>query len=46
MSQSHKMSLAEYEMKLSNRMKVEKRREEEYQASKDIVAQIDNQITK
>lgn len=46
MSQTHKMSFAEYEAKLSNRMKVERRREQEYQESKQIIAEIDSQLRK
>ncbi len=46
MSKSHHMSFTEYERKLSNRMKVEKRREQEYQQCKQVIAEIDNQIFK
>ena len=46
MSQRHNMSFAEYENKLSNQLKVERRREQEHQACKHIVAEIDSQIPK
>lgn len=46
MAKHHRMSIAEYEAKLDNRMEVEKRREQEYQQSKQIVAEMDNQLRK
>ena len=46
MSQRHQMSFAEYENKLSNQLKVEKRRELEHQACNNIVAKFDSQIPK
>ncbi|MCF3943233.1 hypothetical protein [Oceanobacillus alkalisoli] len=44
MNKYHKMSVAEYESNLANRMKVERKREQEYQKSKQMIAEIDNQI--
>ncbi|MEI3599605.1 hypothetical protein SPD53_16015 [Oceanobacillus sp. MO10714A] len=44
MNEYHKMSIAEYESNLANRMKVERKREREYQESKQIIAEIDNQL--
>lgn len=44
MNQAHNMNYAEYESKLSNQLKVEQRREEEYQACKHMVAEFDSQL--
>ncbi|GAA0448186.1 hypothetical protein GCM10008983_27850 [Lentibacillus halophilus] len=44
MQQSHQMGYAEYERKLENRIAVEKRRQREYQQSKELVADIGNHI--
>ncbi len=46
MEQSHGMNYSEYERKFSNRMKVEKRRERDYQLSKKIVAEANAQVHK
>ncbi|WP_169749086.1 hypothetical protein [Ornithinibacillus californiensis] len=46
MQTSHQMGYAEYCRKLENRMKVEKRRQEDYNKSKQIVAEIDSQLFK
>ena len=46
MSQSHNISLSEYENEFSNQLKVERRREQEYQACKHIVAKFDSQLPK
>src|SRR5699024_12859460 len=44
MHQSHKMGFAEYSRNLDNRLTVEKRRQQEYEKCKHIVAEIDSQI--
>jgi len=44
MEQSHKMSFAEYESKLSNRLKVEKEREKNHVKCKQLTAELDSQI--
>ncbi|MFD1849373.1 hypothetical protein [Oceanobacillus bengalensis] len=46
MEQAHGMNFAEYERKLSNRMKVERRRDLDYQRSKEVVANATAQIHK
>lgn len=46
MQQSHKIGYAEYERKLENRIAVEKRRQQEYEHSKQIEAKLDSQLHK
>ncbi|WP_187695405.1 hypothetical protein [Oceanobacillus piezotolerans] len=46
MEQSHGMNYAEYERKLSNRLKVEKSREASYQKSKQILSEVNAQVHK
>jgi len=46
MEKSHGMNYSEYERKLSNRMKVERRREQDYALSKKVVAEATSQIHK
>ncbi|WP_156288501.1 hypothetical protein [Oceanobacillus salinisoli] len=44
LEQSHGMNFAEYERKLSNRMKVERKREKDYEQSKKVVAEATSQV--
>ncbi|SFA90555.1 hypothetical protein SAMN04488072_103184 [Lentibacillus halodurans] len=44
MQQSHKMGYVEYKRKLNNRIAVEKRRQQEYEQCKRMVAKIDSNI--
>ncbi|QST02013.1 MULTISPECIES: hypothetical protein [Pontibacillus] len=44
MHQSHGMGYQEYSRRIDQRLKVEQRREAEYQASRQIVAEVDRQI--
>ncbi|WP_170150258.1 hypothetical protein [Oceanobacillus halophilus] len=46
MEQSHGMNFAEYERKFSNRMKVEQKRERDYEISKKVVAEATSQMHK
>ncbi len=46
MQTRHHMGYADYCRKLDNRMKVEQRRQDEYEKSKHMLAEIDNQIHK
>ncbi|GGA76858.1 hypothetical protein [Ornithinibacillus halotolerans] len=44
MQKSHRMGYADYCRKLENRMKVERRRQEDYNRSKYVVAEIESNI--
>ncbi|WIF97429.1 MULTISPECIES: hypothetical protein [Pontibacillus] len=44
MHQSHGIGYQEYSRRIDQRLKVEQRREAEYQASRQIVAEVDRQI--
>jgi len=44
MQQSHKMGYVEYERNLENRIAVEKRRQNEYEKCKHMIAEIDSHI--
>ncbi|MFD2045137.1 hypothetical protein ACFSTA_15745 [Ornithinibacillus salinisoli] len=46
MQQSHQICYAEYSRKLEMRMAVEKRRHEEYEKCKHMIAELDNQLHK
>ncbi|HLR68632.1 hypothetical protein [Virgibacillus alimentarius] len=46
MQQSHNMGYAEYSRKFDKRLTVEKRRQQEYEQCKHLIAEIDNQIHK
>lgn len=46
MNASHGMNYSEYGRKFVNQLKVEKRREKEYQQYKHMLAEIDSQLQK
>jgi hypothetical protein len=46
MQQSHNMGYAEYSRKFEHRLEIEKRRQQEYEQCKKLVASFDNQIYK
>ncbi|MBB6453462.1 hypothetical protein HNQ94_001911 [Salirhabdus euzebyi] len=46
MQQSHGIGYKEYSRKLEKRLEVEKRREKEYQKSRQITAEVDRQLFK
>ncbi|WP_155996950.1 hypothetical protein [Halobacillus karajensis] len=46
MHQAHNMSYAEYSRKLDTRLKVEEKRQREFEESQKMIAQVDRQLHK